>query len=86
MGIFEKIFGKKETDTKNESKKVNDDANREKMRTALPEKASILDKVRSEKEQSAKKASKVKAERVSQKAAQKSAQKTAQRTANLKRK
>jgi hypothetical protein len=86
MSIFEKIFGKKETDTKNESKKVSDDANREKLRTALPEKTSILDKVRSEKEQSAKKASKVKAERVSQKAAQKSAQRAAQNTAKLKRK
>jgi hypothetical protein len=45
MGIFEKIFGKKETDTKNESKKVSDDANREKLRTALPEKTSILEPV-----------------------------------------
>jgi hypothetical protein len=86
MSIFEKIFGKKETDTKNGSKKVSDDANREKLRTALPEKTSILDKVRSENEQSAKKASKVKAERVSQEAAQKSAQRAAQNIAKLKRK
>lgn len=85
MGILEKILSKKETGTKKESKKASDDANREKMRITLPEKTSILDKVRSEKEQSSKKATKVKAERVAQKAAQKSAQKAAQKTANLKR-
>ena len=39
-----------------------------------PVKTSIFDKVRSQKEQSAKKAPKVKAERAAQKAAQKSAQ------------
>ena len=54
--------------------------NREKMRIPAPVKTSVFDKVRSQKEQSAKKAPKVKAERASQKAAQKSAQKTAQKT------
>jgi hypothetical protein len=39
-----------ETETKNKSKKVHDDANREKMRTSSPAKTSILDKVRSQKE------------------------------------
>ena len=85
MGMLENILSKKETSTKKESKKASDDANREKMRITLPEKTSILDKVRSEKEHDSKKATKVKAERVAQKAAQKSAQKAAQKTANLKR-
>jgi hypothetical protein len=50
------------------------------MRTPTPAKTSVLDKVRSQKEHSAKKAPKVKAERASQKTAQKSAQKAAQKT------
>ena len=73
MGILGKIFGE-ETQTKKEPKKARDDVNREKMRTPLPVKTSIIDKVRSQKEQDAKKAPKVKAERAEQKAAQKSAQ------------
>ena len=79
MGILKKILGIEETETKNESKKVRDDVNREEMRTSSPAKTSILDKVRSQKEQSAKKAPKVKAEHAAQKAAQKSAQKSAQK-------
>ncbi len=81
MGILRKILGKEEeTEIKKKSKKARDDANREKMRTPSPEKTSIFDKVRSQKEQGAKKAPKVKAERAAQKAAQKSAQKSAQKT------
>jgi hypothetical protein len=79
MGILRKILGKEETETKKKSKKDNDDANRKKMRTSSPEKASISDKVRSQKEQSSKKAPRVKAERAAQKSAQKSAQKTVKR-------
>lgn len=80
MGILRKILGKEETETKNRSKKASDDANREKMRTHSQEKTSIFEKVKSQKEQSAKKAPNVKAERAAQKAAQKSAQKSAQKT------
>jgi len=79
MGILRKIFGKEETETKKESKKARDDANREKIRTPSPAKTSIIDKVKSQKEQNAKKAPKGKAEHASQKAAQKSAQKAAQK-------
>ncbi|MGB9938636.1 hypothetical protein [Methanosarcina sp.] len=80
MGILRKIFGKEETETKKESKKARDDANREKIRKPSPAKTSIIDKVKSQKEQSAKKAPKGKAERAAEKAAQKSAQKAAQKT------
>ncbi len=80
MGILKNILGKEETETKKESKKAKDDANREKMRTPSPVKTSTFDKVKSQKEQSAKKAPKVKAEHAAQKAAQKSAQKSAQKT------
>jgi hypothetical protein len=80
MGILSKIFGKGETETKKESKKASDNANREKIRTPSPAKTSIIDKVRSQKEQTAKKAPKGKAEHAAQKAAQKSAQKSAQKT------
>jgi len=80
MGILKKIFGKEESETKKESKKVMDDANREQMRTSSPVETSIFDKVKSQKEQSAKKAPKVKAERAAQKAAQNAAQKSAQKT------
>jgi hypothetical protein len=80
MGILKKILGKEETETKNKSKKALDDAKRDKMKTPAPEKTSVLDKVRSQKEQSAKKAPKVKAERAAQKSAQKSAQNVAQKT------
>jgi hypothetical protein len=80
MGILKKILGKEETETKNKSKKALDDAKRDKMRTPTPEKTSVLDKVRSQKEKSAKKAPKVKAERAAQKSAQKSAQNAAQKT------
>jgi len=80
MGILEKILGKEKTVTKKESKKANDDARREKMRTSTPVKSSVVDKVRSPKEQSAKKAPNVKAECASQKSAQKSAQQSAQKT------
>ena len=38
MGILEKILGKEKTETKKESKKASDDANREKMRTPTPAK------------------------------------------------
>ncbi|WP_292373669.1 hypothetical protein [Methanosarcina sp. UBA411] len=79
MGILSKIFGKKEIETKKESKKAIDEANREKTRTSSPAKASIIDKVKSQKEQNAKRAPKGKAERASQKAAEKSAQKAAQK-------
>lgn len=79
MGILSKIFGKKEIETKKESKKAIDDANREKMRTPSPAKTSIIDKVKSQKEQNVKKAPKGKAERAAQKAAEKSAQKAAQK-------
>lgn len=79
MGLLRKIFGKEETETKKEYKKARDDANREKIRAPSPEKTSIIDKVKSQKEQNAKKAPKGKAERAAQKAAQKSAQKAAQK-------
>jgi hypothetical protein len=79
MDILRKILGKKETETKKESKKVRDDANREKIRTPSPAKTSIIDKVKSQKEQTVKKAPKGKAERAAEKAAQKSAQKSAQK-------
>jgi hypothetical protein len=79
MGILKKILGKQETEDKNKSKKALDDAKRDKIRTPTPEKTSVLDKVRSQKEQSAKKAPKVKAERAAQKSAQKSAQNVAQK-------
>ena len=73
---WEKILAKEKTETKKgNQKKANDDANREKMRKPAPVKTSVFDKVRSQKEQSAKKAPKVKAERASQKAAQKKGQK-----------
>ncbi len=80
MGILKKILGKEETEIKKKSKKARDDTNRKKMRTPSSEKTSIFDKTRSQKEQGAKKASKVKAERAAQKATQKSAQKSAQKT------
>ncbi len=67
MDILRKILGKKETETKKESKKARDDANREKIRTPSPAKTSIIDKVKSQKEQNAKKAPKGKAERAAQK-------------------
>ncbi len=79
MGILKKILGKEKTEIKKKSKKARDDANRKKMRTPSSEKTSILDKIRSQKEQGAKKAPKVKAELAAQKAAQKSAQKTVKR-------
>lgn len=81
MDILKKILGKVKTATKsgNESKKARDDANREKMKTPSPAKTSIVDKVKSQKEQSAKKAPKGKAERAARKAAQKSTQKSAQK-------
>lgn len=84
MDILKKIFGKKETETRTESKKARDDARREKTKTPSTAKTSIIDKVKSQKEQNAKeqnakKAPKGKAERAAQKAAQKSAQKTAQK-------
>jgi hypothetical protein len=81
MDILKKILGKLKTETKSgkESKKARDDANREKMKTSSPEKTSIVDKVKSQKEQNSKKAPKGKAERASQKAAQKSTQKAAQK-------
>jgi hypothetical protein len=80
MDILKKILGKVKTVTKKESKKARDDANREKMKTPSPAKTSIVDKVKSQKQQSAKKAPKGKAERAAQKAAQKSTQKAAQKT------
>jgi SepF-like predicted cell division protein (DUF552 family) len=79
MDILKKIFGKKETETKKESRKARDDAKREKIRTPSPAKTSIIDKVKSQKEQNAKKAPKGKAERAAEKADQKSAQKAAQK-------
>ena len=79
MGILRKIFGKEETETGKESKKARDEANREKIKTPSPAKTSIIDKVKSQKEQNAKKAPKGKAERAAEKAAQKSAQKAAQK-------
>jgi len=50
MGILNKILGKEKTEIKKESKKANDDANRERMRTPSPAKTSIVDKIRSQKE------------------------------------
>jgi hypothetical protein len=78
MGILKKILGIEETETKNKSKKALNEAKRDKMRTPTPEKTSVLDKVRSQKEQSANKTPKVKAERAAQKS-QKSAQNVAQK-------
>jgi hypothetical protein len=80
MGILEKILGKEKTETKNESKKAGDDVRREKTKTPSLAKGSIFDKLKSQKEQSAKKEPKVKAERAARKAAQKSAQKSSQKT------
>lgn len=79
MGILRKILGKEEIETKKESKKDIDDAKREKMITPSPAKTSIIDRIKSQKEQNAKKAPKGKAERAAQKAAEKSAQKAAQK-------
>ena len=79
MGILRKILGKEEIETKKESKKDIDDAKREKMRTPSPAKTSIIDRIKSQKEQNAKKAPKGKAERAAQKAAEKSVQKVAQK-------
>jgi hypothetical protein len=78
MGILDRILGKEETEIKKESKKTSDDANRDKMRTSSPEKTSIFDKIRAQKEQSVKKVPKAKAERAAQKADHKSVQKAAQ--------
>ena len=79
MDILKKIFGKKEAETRMESKKARDDARRERIKTPSPSKTSNIDKIKSQKAQNAKKAPKGKAERAAQKAAQKSAQKTARK-------